>query len=744
MPNSEDYLDGLLNSINQQKSDVEKSQLEEEESIKAKIADMSSIDPNDDFMDATGISGFKAKKMSHKNLREAFSESDFLRDFENELSSGTADDFIEAFEQEIDEEEARFQRGEEVPDDAGSEFIRSLMEEDGVSEDDIPEGDVSADDASADDVPTGDAPLEDITLEDNSAGEEDIDKAALESDDLESKLPDIDENDPIATFDAITSEIGEDGTVDTDVADTDESEAEDASPEETSEDSSLDGTSKEDVSEVDEPKAEEDTPEEASEEAASEESEETSEESEDTSEEVDTSAEDAEELLAALGEVSSDTEGDSGEEAKEPEAGLEASDANEESDTSAEDIANSQELLDILDEVESIVGDDDTSSDDDSILSKEYQSDEHDAADAIEVNEEGVSLVDENADLESLLEGEEGMSDIGDLLNADENDIELDEARDAFEESANEAEKSSESSSEEEAKGEKVSLIDKIKGIFKKKKKDEGDVEEEKDVLNVAASNEVEDTTEENKKILEEMDEEEAEELAKKQAKAEAKAEKKAAKKAAKEEKKAAKAAAKAEKAKQEKKPSKLALFFKEDKSNKVPIKVIVVFVLLVGTIVAVIIIGSNIFSKNSAISEAKRLYSQGNYIEAYNSLSGIDGLNEEEKEILSKARLLADLQNKKKEYDTFMAKKDYQNAFDALVVGVGRYDENYESAKELGITAEYDAVEAMIEGQLKDQFGVSKNDAFKLYEIKGREKYTVALNEKLKALGMSTNGSNN
>lgn len=678
MPNSEDYLDGLLNSINEAKTNVEKARVDEEESIKAKIADMSSIDPNDDFMSATGISGFKPKKMSHDNLRKAFSEADFLKDFEEELSSGSADDFIREFEQEIDDEEERFQRGEEVPDDAGTEFIRSLMEEDGVE----PEDELK--------VESTEEPIEPDESE-IYVNEEEV-ESTEESTEIEGELKAESTEEPTETDVADNTE----DSIEPEVADNTEAE----------------------VVEESEPK-----------------------------EEVDTSAEDAEELLAALGEDASSDESDSS-----LDTSNDASDnAPSEEGTNEEDIANSQELLDILDEVENIVGDDDKSKtdnpdennavDDESILSKEYQSDEHDEADALEVNEEGVSLVDENADLDALLEGEEGMSDIGDLLNADENDIELDEARDAFEESADKAEKSAESVSEEEPK-EKVSLIDKIKGIFKKKKKGEG--EEEKEILDVAAKNEVEDTTEENKKILEEMDEEEAEELAKKQAKAEAKAEKKAAKKAAKEEKKAAKAAAKAEKAKQEKKPGKLATFLQSDKSNKIPVKVLVVFVLLVGTLVALLIIGSNIFSKRSAISEAKSLYSQGNYIDAYNSLAGISSLSEEDTEIMNKARLLADLQNKKKEYDTFMAKKDYMNAFDALVVGVGRYNENYEKAKEYGITAEYDGVESMITGQLKDQFGTTKEEAEKLYEIKGRTKYTVAISDKLKALGMEGNGSNN
>lgn len=690
MPNSEDYLDGLLNSINEAKTNVEKARVDEEESIKAKIADMSSIDPNDDFMSATGISGFKPKKMSHDNLRKAFSEADFLKDFEEELSSGSADDFIREFEQEIDDEEERFQRGEEVPDDAGTEFIRSLMEEDGVEPEDELKVESTEEPTEPDEseiyVNEEEAESTEESAEPEGELKVESTEESTETDVVDNTEESIEAENPDSTEDLIEPEVADD------------TEAE--------------------VVEESEPK-----------------------------EEVDTSAEDAEELLAALGEDSSSDESDST-----LDTSNDASDnAPSEEGTNEEDIANSQELLDILDEVENIVGDDDksktdnpdenTAGDDESILSKEYQSDEHDEADALEINEEGISLVDEDADLESLLEGEEGMSDIGDLLDADKNDIELDEARDAFEESADKAENSAETVSEEEPK-EKVSLIDKIKGIFKKKKKGEG--EEEKEILDVAAKNEVEDTTEENKKILEEMDEEEAEELAKKQAKAEAKAEKKAAKKAAKEEKKAAKAAAKAEKAKQEKKPGKLATFLQSDKSNKIPVKVLVVFVLLVGTLVALLIIGSNIFSKRSAISEAKSLYSQGNYIDAYNSLAGISSLSEEDTEIMNKARLLADLQNKKKEYDTFMAKKDYMNAFDALVVGVGRYNENYEKAKEYGITAEYDGVESMITGQLKDQFGTTKEEAEKLYEIKGRTKYTVAISDKLKALGMEGNGSNN
>ena len=127
MSNSEDYLDGLLNSISQKKTDVEEAIDFDEKSIQSKIADMSSVDPNDDFMDATGISNYQPTKMSHDNLREAFSESDLLKEFEDELSAGSYDKFIDDFNREIDEEEAMFEKGEELPEDSGSEFVKSLL-----------------------------------------------------------------------------------------------------------------------------------------------------------------------------------------------------------------------------------------------------------------------------------------------------------------------------------------------------------------------------------------------------------------------------------------------------------------------------------------------------------------------------------------------------------------------------------------------------------------------------------------
>jgi len=117
MSQSEDYLDGLLNSINKVKTDVEQVQEKAEKKQQDLFNTRSKISPDEDFLTASGIdvNDFK-KTTSHPNLRKAFSEDEFLRDFEEELMSDASDAFINAFELEIDEEEIRFQETGEIPD----------------------------------------------------------------------------------------------------------------------------------------------------------------------------------------------------------------------------------------------------------------------------------------------------------------------------------------------------------------------------------------------------------------------------------------------------------------------------------------------------------------------------------------------------------------------------------------------------------------------------------------------------
>lgn len=127
MSQSEDYLDGLLNSINKAKTDAKQVQENAEKKQQQVVESRKAVAPEEDFFTATGINVEDIQtKTSHPYLRKVLSEEDFLRQFEEELESEDVDLFISNFEQEIDEEEQLFQKTGELPESAN--VVDSLLD----------------------------------------------------------------------------------------------------------------------------------------------------------------------------------------------------------------------------------------------------------------------------------------------------------------------------------------------------------------------------------------------------------------------------------------------------------------------------------------------------------------------------------------------------------------------------------------------------------------------------------------
>ncbi len=118
MAHSEDYLDGLLNSVKNVRDDVNHAEIMAEESRKQKEEQRFRIDPQDDFMEASGLNTYSPEPSNHENLRKAFSEDDFLNIFENELEMDTldVDEFLREFEEELEQEELEDQEDYEEPE----------------------------------------------------------------------------------------------------------------------------------------------------------------------------------------------------------------------------------------------------------------------------------------------------------------------------------------------------------------------------------------------------------------------------------------------------------------------------------------------------------------------------------------------------------------------------------------------------------------------------------------------------
>lgn len=538
MANSEDYLDGLLDSVKTVRSDVKRAEEIAEESKKQREEQRNSrISPDDDFLEANGLHDYTPEPTSHVNLRKAFSEDDFLREFEEDLAldETDVDSFIRDFEEEIEREEMAFSQKEEAS------FMDNIENIVNQAKEQIKQGEISLD----------------------------------MSEEEEEFHEDTEDQESVMDFSGALEESDMDWEV-----------------------------SQEDVSVGTENQEQEDLP--------------------------------------ALGELE-------------------------------EDFPSLEESGEMLDE--------------------------------------------DNADMDlmDLLSGDADLGDIGALLQADDENIELEESQEEFELQADavggEDDLLAGLTEEPDVEAKKPGFFQKILSIFTKKSKNDSS-ENSKEVLDISGEKE-EDVSQVNLDILKSLDEAEQEQ------------EEKEKKRKEKKEKKSKEKKEKKPKEPREKKPKKERV---PDNSPKIPTKLIMVFVALSISVVVLITLGQSVMGYRMALSNARSAFNSGEYFTAYEELMGVT-LKEDDQELFRKARLLGDLQKRNREYQILMAKEKYPLVLDSLVIGVARYVEHYEEAKELGIEDEYKTLGESLVQLLSDQFGVTQDDAVAMYKL-NREEYSIRIDE--------------
>lgn len=597
MANSEDYLDGLLDSITQAKNSVTDADRRERRNRQERAARRRRVSADDDFMEANGLNDYVPRTMGHSNLQSILDEADFLREFEEELDNGDADAFLAEFENELREEEMGtssessldlFSIDEDENRDAGNVFVK-------------------------DELPTEEN-LQEAAPEETQEVPVDLD---LSVEDIEVATEEAPDDHLMQSIESIVSEA------------TSASETEKAKPS---------GT-----------------------------------------------------------EV--------GEDFLQPEFELDELDL---ADAAPEESA--------VPEITLVDPDGDGDVDLASLFGESTDAQE-------------VPLMDESGegiDLSEALAGDESLSDIGDLLNADESGEELGEARDAFEASAEAAEEGIDLSdasfegAEEEPK--KVGFLQKILGIFKKKKKADDELDE---LVDISENNPTpEELAAESDDLLASFSDEltEPEEEPKKEKK---KKEKKPKEKKPKKEK--------PPKPPKEKKPKKERV---PDNSPKIPLKVILAFLILAVSIILFVFVAQKIFADKMQFGRAKESFDTGDYITAYSRVSGIETENEEDATFIEATKLLAMLQMKNREYEVAMSKKDYSMALDSLIIGIVQYREKAESAETLGVTAQFDALGQKLITHLEEQFGMSAEEAVEVFYVGDRQDYTLKLYDILEEKG--------
>ncbi|MDD6550397.1 MAG: hypothetical protein PUF16_01265 [Lachnospiraceae bacterium] len=122
MPDTEDILNGLLDSINKAQDEVDSSYEKNTKAARERAQRRREIGPDDDFVEKTGLSDVEDTPKTRTNLKRALSEDDFLAEFENSL-----DDSDSAPKQETREKVSSGKKASGLPDgDEVSPYFSSI------------------------------------------------------------------------------------------------------------------------------------------------------------------------------------------------------------------------------------------------------------------------------------------------------------------------------------------------------------------------------------------------------------------------------------------------------------------------------------------------------------------------------------------------------------------------------------------------------------------------------------------
>lgn len=336
-------------------------------------------------------------------------------------------------------------------------------------------------------------------------------------------------------------------------------------------------------------------------------------------------------------------------------------------------------------------------------------------------SEEEEPLLSEDDDainLMDMLSGDSDLSDIGDLLKADENGEELEHSEDE--------------DSEVQDEFERLGSIEELKDLkeAKEKRKKQGffskimsvlfGPDEEEDDTKIAEDDSLGSISSENREILKEMDADEG--AGKKGKKEKKKKEKKEKKEKAKKEK--------APKVKKEKPPKEI------DRTPPLPKKPVILIFIMALSILILIWLGSSNLQYGQDMQQAKDDFASGSYVTAFQTVAG-SSVKGKDENFYKKAQVLASIQSEYQSYESLSGINENEMALDALIRGYGRCVDGADLAQEYEITDEMEGLKNQILQQLSDHFGVSEEKAAELHAMTKRTDYTKAIQEILAAAGL-------
>ncbi len=148
-----------------------------------------------------------------------------------------------------------------------------------------------------------------------------------------------------------------------------------------------------------------------------------------------------------------------------------------------------------------------------------------------------------------------------------------------------------------------------------------------------------------------------------------------------------------------------------------------IVFVCM-GAFAASVIFGSDTFSYNQSVANARDYFDNREYTEAYNELRGVE-LKGEDVEMYDKVVTVMYVNKQLNSYNNYYAMQMYPEALDSLLKGLEKYDNYLEAAGQLGVVADLNYVKDQIIVELQTEFSLNEKEAYQIIDTVTQEEYS-------------------
>ena len=173
--------------------------------------------------------------------------------------------------------------------------------------------------------------------------------------------------------------------------------------------------------------------------------------------------------------------------------------------------------------------------------------------------------------------------------------------------------------------------------------------------------------------------------------------------------------------------------------SRRVSPKSVIVIIAFAATLFLIVFFAGSYFSARIQLTSARKAFQKMDYATCYAEMYGMD-LSEEEQKMFKHAELVLKVQRRIEVYEMYLEENKKLEAIDSLMQAVADYEELYAQALEYGAGPEVAALYDKILALLKDNYGLSQEEAHAIAACDSNADYTRYLTALVQG-GLENNG---